>query len=137
MDFVVFNLIPTPCKPDVIWAIIRIWRINMGLCWWLARYWIHQFIPCRPVILGATVWVYSWKVPQQISIILIRAMCCILPRVYPNFPWYYISDLLREFTVNGIVSISYFSHVESVLIFVSNFINFSVGKYSFTISMIW
>ena len=64
-------------------------------------------------------------------------MCCILPRVCPNFPWYYISDLWRACPVNGSTAINYFSYVESVLKCVSTFLNFPVGNHSFTSSMMW
>ena len=40
----------------------------------------------KPGILGVTVWVSRIKVAPQMSILLIRAMCCILPREYPDLP---------------------------------------------------
>ena len=64
-------------------------------------------------------------------------MCCILSRVCPNFPWYYISDLWRACPVNGIAAINYFSYVESVLKCVSTFLKFPVGNHTFTSSMMW
>ena len=64
-------------------------------------------------------------------------MCCILPRVCLNFPWYYISVLWKVFIVNGSASISYFSFIESVLKCLSNVLIIPVGNNSFTSSMIW
>ena len=71
------------------------------------------------------------------SILIIRAMCCILPRVCPNFPWYSIYDLWRAFIVNISSAISSFSYVESVLKGISTFLNFQFGNHSFTSYMMW
>ena len=57
------------------------------------------------------------------------------PIVHPSLPLYSISDLQREVYVNGTEAMGYFSYVESVRKFVSNFLNFPVGNHSFTSSM--
>ena len=109
----------------------------MGLCEWLAIYWRQRLIPCKPGRVGAIIWVDIQQVAQQRSIILIREICCILSCVCPNFPWYSISDLWRECTVNRSAAINYFSYEESVLQCVSIFLNFPVGNHSFNIFVMW
>ena len=109
----------------------------MGLCGWLARYWIQHLIHWKTLRVGSTVWVARQQAVQQISIILIREMCFIYPRLFPNVTWYSISGLWSAFPSNGSAAISYFSNVESVLKGVSNFLNFPVRNHSFTSSMMW
>ena len=54
-----------------------------------------------------------------------------------KFPWYSIYNLWRTFLVKRIISMTYFSYVESVLKGVSTFMNFPFGNHSFTSSIIW
>ena len=53
-----------------------------------------------------------------------------------QFPRYSISALLRKITVNVSAAMRSFSYAESVLKFVSGFLNFPVWNHSFTSSMI-
>ena len=101
----------------------------MGWCLWISRYWTQRLIPWKPGRVGATVWVARRKVEWQISIILIREMCCILPSVCTNFQWYSISALWRACPVNGSAAINTYSYAESFLKGVSNFIRFKVGNH--------
>ena len=71
------------------------------------------------------------------SILPIRAMCCIRPIVCSKFPWYYIYTLLRKFTVNRSTAMINFSYMEYVLKVVLTFINFPVWNHLFTSSMMW
>ena len=100
----------------------------MVLWGWIDRYWIQRLIPLetsksRWYSLGCQTTGYI-----KMSIVIIREICYILPRVCQNFPWYSISTLWRAFPVNGSAAISYFSYVESLLKGVSTFINFTVDQ---------
>ena len=86
-------------------------------------------IPWNPGRVGATVWVVRLQVAKHRGVILIRAICFILPSVCPNFPWYSIYDLCRACPVNGSAANNYFSYAESVRKGVSIFLKFPVGNH--------
>ena len=109
----------------------------MGLCGWISIYWTQSYISYKWGRFDATVSVARQKARIKISILLIRAICCILPKVCPNFPFYYISDLWRSCPVNGSTAINSFSYVGSVLKGLSAFLNFPFGNQSLTSSMMW
>ena len=65
----------------------------------------------------------------KMSIMIIRAMFCILPRVCPNVPLYSISSLQKAFPINGNAAMSSFSYVDSFLKVFPTFLNFPVGNH--------
>ena len=63
-------------------------------------------------------------------------MCCIHPRVCPNFHLYSISALRKSFPVNGSAAMSsFFSYLDSDQKVVSNFLKLSVENHLVAISM--
>ena len=106
----------------------------MGLCGWLFRYLTQRLIPWKQGILGVKVWAARTFFVKIADSNHKRNM------LYPYNSMskkllYSMSELRRSFSVNRSVDTNSFLYVESILKYVSTFLNFPGGNDSFTSSM--